>query len=523
MRRRGFLGATAAALAAPRLAQAEGSRVLKFIPQADLGVLDPVWTQIYVVGAHGTMIFDTLYGLDSNYNPQPQMAEGHRVEDDGKTWLIRLRPGLVWHDGEKVLARDCVASIQRWGARDGYGGTLMAATDQVDAPDDHTIRFRLKHPFPLLPNALGKVGPSICAMMPERLAKTDPFKQVTEMVGSGPFRFVAGEQVAGSLIVYERNAAYVPRPNGEASFTAGPKVVHMDRVEWHILPDTASAAAAMQTSEIDWWENPAYDVLPVLREAKNLVVTHMNEFGSMAGMRFNQLHPPFNNPALRRAILSAVDQEVFMTSMATTDKRNWRTGIGFFCPASSMANQAGMQPMHPIEVAKKAVAESGYQGERVVVPVASDYPTFQAIGNVGLDLLQQLGLNVEMRSADWASLQRGLNSREPIDRGGWSLYMAHPSGLDFYDPANHYWLRANGKGAARGWPDSPKIEAIRDTWLVAPDHATRKRLAEDIQRQAYIDVPYVPLGQALGSTVHQKSVSGIVKGGGPIFWSVRKG
>ena len=109
-------------------------RVLKFIPQSDLAILDPIFTAAYVTRHHGMMVFDTLYGMDAAYRIQPQMAEGHRVEDDGKTWLITLRDGLLWHDGEQVLARDCVASIRRWGARDSFGQTLMAVTDELTRP-----------------------------------------------------------------------------------------------------------------------------------------------------------------------------------------------------------------------------------------------------------------------------------------------------------------------------------------------------------------------------------------------------
>ena len=524
--RRTVLAASAAALASPKLSLAGESRVLKFVPQSDLGVLDPIWTTIYVAGAHGMMVFDTLYGLDNAYRPHPQMAEGHRIEDDGKTWRISLRQRLFWHDGEKVLARDCAASIRRWAVRDGFGQTLMAATDEIDAPDDRTIRFRLKRPFPLLPNALAKSGPNVCVMMPERLAKTDPFKQVTEMTGSGPFRFVANERVVGSLLVYERNDAYQPRPDGPMEFTAGPKLVHVDRVEWRILPDSASAAVAMRTGEIDWWENPAFDLLPVLRDSGNLIVGRLNEFGFMAGIRLNHLHPPFNNPALRRALLGAVEQTDYMTAVATSDRRNWHAGVGYYPLSSPMANNAGMEALtspRDLDAVRAAVAASGYAGEKVAVPVASDYPTFAAIGHVGIDMFQKIGLNVELRSSDWGSMQRSLASAEPAERGGWSAYLAHPSGVDFADPATHYWMRGNGKSAARGWPDSPALEASRDQWLAATDDAARKRIAEDLQRQAFVDVPYVPLGQMLGSTVHQKSVTGIPRGGGPLFWNVRKG
>ena len=522
LRRRALL---AAALAAPSLARAESSRVLKFIPQSDLAVLDPIWATVYVAGAHGMMVFDTLYGMDGAYQPQPQMAEGHTIEDDGKTWSITLRPGLAWHDGEKVLARDCAASIRRWGVRDSFGQSLMAATNEVDAPDDKTIRFRLKHPFPLLPNALAKTGPNVCVMMPERLAKTDAFKQVTEMVGSGPFRFVAKDHVAGSLIAYERNEQYVPRPHGTPVFTSGPKIVHFDRVEWHVLPDAASSAAAMRTGEFDWWENPSFDLLPLLREGKNLTVAKTNPFGNMAGMRFNHLNPPFDNPALRRAIVGAINQEDFMTAVATTDKTNWTTGVGFFCPNSSFANKAGLEALtgpRDLDAVKRAIEASDYKGEKAVIPVATEYASFAALGNVGIDLLQKIGLNVEMRATDWGSMQRGLASMEPPDKGGWSAYLSHPSGLDMFDPATHYWLRANGKAAPRGWPNSPHLESLREDFLVSNDAAARMRIAEDMQRQAFIDVPYIPLGQTHASTVFQKNVTGILNGAGPLFWNVRK-
>ena len=124
MRRRTFLASTAAALAAPAIARGEASQVLKFVPQADLAVLDPVWTTTYQTRDHGLLVFDTLFGLDSRFKAQPQMAEGAVSEDDGKTWRIVLRPDLLFHDDTRVLARDCVASIRRWGARDGFGQAL---------------------------------------------------------------------------------------------------------------------------------------------------------------------------------------------------------------------------------------------------------------------------------------------------------------------------------------------------------------------------------------------------------------
>src|SRR5271166_6695454 len=259
MRRRTFLTASATALALPSVVHAENQRVLKYIPGSDLGSVDPVWTPNYVTQWHGYMVFDTLYGQSGSkdgFKATPQMLAGHTIEDDGRTWKLTLRDGPKFHDGEKVLARDCVASIKRWGARDAFGQALLARTNDISAPDDKTIVFRLKQPFALLPDAMCHGASNMCAIMPQRIAETDPFKQFTEVVGSGPFRFKPDERVQGSLFVYERFDGYKPREDGEPSFTSGPKIVNFDRVEWHVQPEPATKAAAIQAGEMDWWENP---------------------------------------------------------------------------------------------------------------------------------------------------------------------------------------------------------------------------------------------------------------------------
>ena len=230
------------------------------------------------------------------------MLAGHVVENDGRRWQLTLRPGLAWHDGDPVLARDCVASIRRWATNDPFGQALMNATDELSATDDKTIVFRLKWPFPLLPTALG-ISNFMPAMMPERLAKTPANQKIESMVGSGPFRFKADERVPGSLVAYERFAGYVPNPAGEPDWTAGPKIARLDRVEWWTVPDAASAAAALQTGERDWWYYAPADLLPLLRGNPNVTVAVQDPNGQIPFLRMNFLHPPFSNVAIRQAVL----------------------------------------------------------------------------------------------------------------------------------------------------------------------------------------------------------------------------
>ena len=530
--RRTLLGGAALLAApalAPGLARGQGSgerrRVLRFIPQSDLAVLDPIWTQGYVTRNHGLAVFDTLYGTDGHYQPQPQMVAGQTTNADGLVWTMTLRDGLRFHDGSPVLARDCVASIRRWGVRDSFGQTVLAVTDELSAPDDRTVRFRLKRPFPLLTAALGKAGSNICAIMPSRLAETDPFKQVTEMVGSGPFRFKADERVPGSLAVYERFAEYVPRPDGVADFTAGPKVAHVDRVEWHVLPDPATAAAAMQNGEMDWWENPSFDLLPLLRRDPKLAVTLQDPSGYVGIMRFNQLQPPFDNPALRRALLGAVQQSEFMQAAAGEDRSAWRDGVGMFCPGTPMASDAGMTALtgpRDMAAVRRAVAASGYKGERVVLPIPSDFPIINAMSLVGADLLKQAGLVVDVQTTDWGSLLQRLAKTEPVEQGGWSVFHTYWSGLDMLNPAVNASLRGNGRAAGRGWPTAPKLEALRTQWLDASDEAEQTRIAAAMQVQAFEDVPYIPLGQMLVPVAHRAALTGMLNGFS-MFWNVQLG
>lgn len=525
LNRRRFIATSASVLAAPNLVRAGTASVLRFVPQADVAVLDPVWTTSYQSRDHGFMVFDTLFGMNASYATSPQMAAGAVVEDGGKRWRITLREGLRFHDGTPVLGRDCVASIKRWGARDAFGQALLAASDEITAPDDRTIEFRLQAPFPLLPDALGKAPPSMCAIMPERLASTDPFKQVTEMVGSGPFRFKADERIPGSLVVYETFAGYVARSDGVPEWTAGPKVVQVDRVEWHIIPDTSTVASALSRGEVDWWWQPDADLLPILQNDPAVQVRRNDPAGLIGTLRMNHLQPPFNNPALRRVVLAAVVQAEFMQAVAGDDAANWRGDVGIFCPGTPLASDAGMAVLTgPRDLAKlrKEVAASGYGGERVVVLGASDIPSSKATSDVGQDLLTKLGLNVDYQVSDWGTIVQRRAKMGPVDAGGWSVFHTFWSGLDQFTPAGHVFLRANGKSAAPGWPTSPELESLRGQWLAAPDLAVQQAIAAKMQLQSFQDVPYVPLGQALPSTAFHRSVQGVVPGGVPVFWNVHK-
>jgi peptide/nickel transport system substrate-binding protein len=522
MQRRGFLGLVAAGLAAPSIARAASDRVLRFIPQADVTALDPVWSTVYVTRNHAYLVYDTLYGQDSKYQIQPQMVEGHTIENDGKLWRMKLRDGLLFHDNTPVLARDCVASIRRWARRDPLGQTVAEFTDELSAPDDRTIQFRLKRPFPLLPEALGNIR--ILPILPERLALTDPFKQVTEMVGSGPFRFVADERVVGARVVYSRFEKYQPRPTGTPDWTTGPKVVHFDRVEWNVIPDGATAAAAMQRGEADWWDQPLFDLLPLMKNDPALKTFLVEVTGNIGMLRLNQLYPPFDNPAIRRALLLGLDQADFMSAVVGDAPGASRTGVGLFGLDTPMANDAGLDILRrprDAAAAKRAIQDAGYKGEKVVLMTPTDYPRVDAMCNVAADLFSRCGLNVDLQATTWGTVIQRRASKEPPDKGGWNAFITTFTGNDMSNPAGMQGLRGNGQNAWFGWPTAPELERLRNDWIIAPDVAAQQQLAAHLQQQFFVDVPFLPLGEFYQPTTQSTQlVDGLT--GLPLFWNIRR-
>src|SRR5215471_1608596 len=289
-----------------RVGHAERAKTLVFVPTSDLAVLDPIVTFNRPTRNYAYLVFDTLYGIDTNWQAQPQMVQAHQVVDDGLTWVLHLREGVRFHDDQPVLGRDVVASINRFAPRIPFVTALMAATDELSAPDDHTVRFRLKRKFPHLPMALAGPGGTVPAIMPERLAKTSSFQPVSEIVGSGPYRFLKDEHVSGARAAFARFERYRPRDGGAPGFTAGPKVAHFERVEWLTL-DPFSAQAALGRGEVDQWESPPRDIANQLTADRNVtLVSHY--MPAMGILRFNQLYPPFDKVEARRAILKVVDQ-----------------------------------------------------------------------------------------------------------------------------------------------------------------------------------------------------------------------
>jgi peptide/nickel transport system substrate-binding protein len=403
------------------------------------------------------------------------------------------------------------------------GLMLRDIQDELAAVDDSTFRWVLKKPYPKLLIALGKVGTPSCFIMPARIAATDPFKPISDYVGSGPMRFVREEWVPGARAVFERFADYVPRPEPAVWFSGGKRML-LDRIEWVVMADPATASAALQNGEVDWWETPIADLVPLLRKNRNLVVDIADPLGNIGSFRMNHLHPPFNDARARRAILTAMSQEDYMRAVVGDDTL-WKPLPGFFTPGTPLYSEEGgdiLKGPRRLDAARRLLAESGYSGEPVTCVVAQDLQITKAQGEVTADLLKKLGMNVDFVAVDWGTNAARRAQKTPPGQGGWQMFHTWHAGAVCVDPSSYTAIRANGDKAWFGWPTSAKVEAEITTWYDATNLEEEKAAIARLNKAALEDVVYAPTGFFLAHQAWRRQVNGITKGPLPFFWGVSK-
>jgi peptide/nickel transport system substrate-binding protein len=499
-------------------------KTITAVMHSDLRIIDPIFTTAYIARDHGYMVYDTLLATDSNFKIQPQMADW-KVSDDKLTYTFTLRDGLNWHDGAPVTAEDCVASLKRWGKSDGMGQKLMDFTASLEATDPKTITLKLKEPYGLVLESIGKPSSLVPFMMPKRLAETPPDKQIPEQIGSGPFKFVKAEFQPGVKAVYEKNTDYVPRKE-PPSWTSGGKVVKVDRVEWITMPDPQTAVNALQSGDIDFLETPPFDLVPTLASNPDLKVQTLSKLGMQTIGRMNFLFPPFDNLKVRRAAFLAMNQKDVLDALIGNPDYYQICGAVFAC-GTPLASDVGSETLvkgNGMAEAKKELAASGYDGTPVVIMAPGDSVTLKAQPIIAAQLLREAGFKVEVQATDWQTVVARRASQKPPKEGGWNMFFTNLTGADVANPISN--LQTSGKGRNGGWfgwPEDAKIEAMRDAYSRALSPEEQKKLASEIQKEVYDQVIYIPLGQYRIAAAWRKSLSGVLDGPAtPVFWNIDK-
>ena len=514
------LSAALAIAAVPAMAQ---QKVLKIVPHADLRITDPLITTAGISRQHGLMVYEGLFAWDASMAAKPLMVEDYTISQDKLTYTFKLRAGLKFHDGSPVRSQDVIPSLKRWAANDSMGGNLIRTAASLDVIDDRTFSIVLKEPYSWVEYTLGSSGAIMTGIMREKDALTDPKVAVQDIVGSGPFRFVKPEWQPGNRVVYEKNPDYVPRAE-PANGLAGGRLVKVDRVEWRIIPDPATAAAALAAGEVDLWDTVPITLLPVLQGNPNVTVEKIQPFKSMAMMRPNHLHPPFNDARARQALALIVNQADYMHA-TIGDQRWWRECFSIFICEHRYGSEAGSEPYRKQDLAKakQLMAEAGYKGEPIVIPLAEDLPIVKSLTLVTAENLKKIGVNVDLQSADWGAVITRAGKKDPPAAGGWHLFHSWLFASTWGNPLVNIGINSPcDQTNWLGWPCDAETQTLRAAFISAPDEAARQAALDRLHRRLMVTFPYIPLGSFDSLFAWRKEVRDVLKANVLVFWNISK-
>ena len=516
-----FLVGAALTAVAPASAQ---QTVLRVVPHSNLAVLDPIWTTAYMSRNHGYMIYDTLFGTDEKGVIKPQMVESWTESPDHRLWTFKLRKGLEFHDGKPVTPDDVIASLQRWGKRDAMGSALFQFVQRMDSPAPDTFRIFLGEACGFMLEALGKPSSNVPFIMPKRVADTDPFKQIEEYVGSGPYIFKADEFKPGDKAVYLKNTKYVPRSEAPSGTTGG-KRVYVDRVEWNLaLRDTQAQVSALQKGEIDIIESLGFDHFETVKKDDTLQMPKYATYGLQYMARFNHLNKPFDNPKVREAAIAAFSQEAFLRAQVGVKELYKPCGSMFICgtPYGSTAG-SDIQMKSNMKKAQDLLKASGYDGTPIVLMKPTDLASIQKLPDVGAQLLRQAGFKVDLQAMDWQTLVGRRAKKDPIDKGGWHMFMTAWQAFDVWSPIANPTTDTRGeKSTWFGWATDDKMVTLRNQFMRATDEAEKKKLADQMHARMYEIGTHVILGEFNQPMAARKNISGFFVTNGNIYWNLKK-
>lgn len=481
---------------------------LRVASHTELKVIDPIWTTSYITRNHGYLVYDTLFSMNEMFEPEPQMVDSWTVSADKKTWEFKLREGLNWHDGSKVTAEDCIASLKRWGQRDGEGQLLIKNIESLTAVDSSTFVMKLRKGNELIPNIFAKISTNVPFMMPKHIAETDAFTEIKDPMGSGPYVFKMDEWVPGKKAVYLKNKSYVPRQE-PASLMSGGKLAKLDRIEWVVFPSQKEAVDALILGDVDYIESPSTKMIPLVEGKKGIEVGFNDPLGNIAMIRFNTLLPPFDNVDVRRAVVTAINQKDYMTE-AMGDQKFWRTCYSVFACDTEFESDAGNAIMKKgdFKAAKSALKKANYDGTPVVILNPTDSPTISAFTKVTAEKLRQIGMSVNVQNMTWAELTERRASQDTAKNGGWNIFHTWWIAEDMSNPMSIVFS-GNGTKGWYGWPEDQKLEQYRADYVQATNRKSQKDLADKIQTRLYEIGALGILGQFFEPVIYRTQLKGV--------------
>ncbi len=499
------------------------TNVLRVVPSADITELDPTRGANLISRIYSQMVFETLFALDSTLTPRPMMVESWDASPDRLTWRFTLRPGLKFHDSKPVTTRDVVASIERWAGSTSIGGQLGRRMAGMQIIDDRSFTLTLKEPFGLVEFILSGPGAPIAGILPEADAKRPIGAPLTNPIGSGPFRYIAGERVSGHRAVFEKFRDYTPRQEPTDGL-AGARIVKVDRVEWIVMPDATTAANALVNNEADLWEQVTPDLAPFLAQ-RGMTVRRLASLPSQSFVRPNFQLPPFNDIRARQALALALDQREMLDAIAG-DKVPTKECFSFTVCAGPLSTEVGSEPWRKPDLARarQLMLDAGYKGERLVMVATPQLPVIGQMALVVEQRLKQIGVNVDVEMMDFSAMFPRIQTKDkPIGQGGYHLFPYYAAGVFWFHPLTNLSVDMSCPVSSwAGFPCDEQGEKLRQAFLAAPDDAARKTAYEAFHKRMWDFIPYVPTGQFDVVSGFRKNVQGVLDAYFMAYWNIEK-
>ena len=384
---------------------------------SDLKIVDPIWTTAYMSRNYGYMVYDTLFAMNSKGEVKPQMVDMHTVAADGLSIDFKLRDGLMFHDGAPVTSNDVIASIKRWGAKDAMG-QKMTCVKEMKATGDSTFTFMLNgQPVWSFKRSANHRPMCRSSCLRVSLQRRRVSKSLSTLVPA--LRVPERRVETGDKAEFAKFEKYVPRSEPGDGLTGG-KVVHVDKVVWKVIRDQQTKMNALSKGEIDVIESPSHDLLPLMDKDPNIKLVDLNPFGFQYTFRYNHLHPPFDNPKIRAALLYAFSQKTSCKRLSATRPT---TSSAKRCSSAAHRWQASFEDKFEsnFKKAREMIKEAGYDGTPVVLMHSAD-----------LAVLANLAPVAKSHGKGWpqgrhvhglANLVARRNKQDKPNEGGWNAFI----------------------------------------------------------------------------------------------------
>ena len=458
--------------------------------------LDIHQTTAGIVSLITWVMYEPLFTYDEGFQLIPMLAESHEVSEDGLVNTLRLRQGVLFHNGEEMTAADVVASIERWGALSGHGGALLEATESINEVDEYTIEFNMNRPFGSFTATLAENYQG-CAIYPKSVideAGDEPMQ--SGFVGTGPYRLADWQP--DRFIRFERFDDYSNLP-GEPVGHGGHKYQYLDVIEFIPVPDEAAAVAGLQAGDYHYLSTVSSDQFETLSDAPGIVVQQLppNDIDVIV---LNWRSPLTENLLIREAVQAAISSEPIL--QAAHGEGFYRVDPGVMLQETAWHSTVGEEFYNQgnPELASQLLEEAGYDGTPLRFMSTQEYQYLYNIGLVAVQQLEEAGFTVEFETFDWATVVERRADPE--------LWDAFPTSYPFSpDPTQLSLLQLC---EWPGWWCSEETSDFFDDLRSDSDFETRFTHWEAIQSNFYTEIPMIKVGDFSSIAAMSELVGGFV-------------